>query len=253
MRPLVQCFTIDGDASSAADLNIDVSSLGNASFDFTGGGVEDEWTLASHGLTVGARVQFSAVGTGADEYLVSTDYWVSAVPDANTFQLSATKGGSVLEGSADSAGTWTIVRQSERFWVEGPSSTQTESYVVSRLLFFMEDTGAMSAEGFASGSALSTGLTLTVRSSADAEVFSLTPIAIKTNGGFGIYAYDVQVQSWSTGDEILLSRWSFDKFLPGDGLTLNNGERLAVDIAEDLSFVGTFRITAEGYRTDQTM
>jgi len=66
------------------------------------------WTLSSHGLSVGDRVQFTATGTGADEYSTGTDYWVVTVADANTFQLSTTRGGSVLAGTADSVGTWTL-------------------------------------------------------------------------------------------------------------------------------------------------
>ena len=252
-RPQVQLFSIDGGTTSTTDLNIEVGSLGNASFDFEGGGVDDEWTLNAHGLTVGARCQFSSVGTGAPEFLVSTDYWVAAVPTVNTFTLSASKGGAAVEGTVDSSGTWTIVRQVERFWVEGPTGDQNTSYVVARILLFLQDTGAMAAEEFGAGAALSVGLKFTVRSSADEEVFSLTPTPIKANAQWGQYAYDVTVKTWSTGDEVLLSRWTFAKFLPGDGLSLNNGERLAVEIADDLSGIGTFTLTAEGYRTDLTM
>ena len=79
-----------------------------ATFDVTGGALEDLWTSTAHGLAVGDTVQFRAVGTGAEPYAVDTTYYVVNVNDANTFQLSATSGGAVLEGTGtDSAGTWT--------------------------------------------------------------------------------------------------------------------------------------------------
>lgn len=83
-------------------------SVGDATYDETGGGVEDEWTLASHGLQVGDAVQFTAVGTGATGYAVDTTYYVAEVPGVNTFTLAATLGGSAIEGTDDSVGTWTI-------------------------------------------------------------------------------------------------------------------------------------------------
>ena len=91
-------------------LPVNADTIGDATFDVTEGGVEDEWTLNSHGLKVGNRVKFTAVGTGAEPYAVDTDYWVVNIPDSDTFQLSATKGGSVLEGTGtDSSGTWTLL------------------------------------------------------------------------------------------------------------------------------------------------
>ncbi|NIS14586.1 MAG: DUF5309 domain-containing protein [Thermoplasmata archaeon] len=79
---------------------------GTQSFDFTGGASEDLWTsTVAHGLSVGDEIRFTAL-TNGDPYVTGTSYWVVAVPSSTTYQLSATKGGSVLEGTADgSAGT----------------------------------------------------------------------------------------------------------------------------------------------------
>jgi hypothetical protein len=88
------------------------TSLGNATYDETGGAEEDLWTLATHGLSVGDSVIFTAAGTGATGYAASTRYYVAAVPSANTFTLSDTLGGDAIEGTGDSSGTWTIARYS---------------------------------------------------------------------------------------------------------------------------------------------
>lgn len=87
------------------------SALGNATFDFTGGGVDDEWTLAAHGLMDGDEVQFSAVGSAPTEFIINTPYFV-IYADATTFQLAASKAdaltGTQIQGTADDTGTFTL-------------------------------------------------------------------------------------------------------------------------------------------------
>lgn len=86
------------------------TAVGNCTYDETGGGVEDEWTKATHGLSVDDSVMFTAVGTGATGYAVDTRYFVVSTPDDDTFTLSATLGGSAIAGTGDSAGTWTLAQ-----------------------------------------------------------------------------------------------------------------------------------------------
>ena len=64
---------------------------------FDAGGVDDS-------------VMFTAVGTGATGYAISTRYFVVEVPDDDTFTLSATLGGSAIAGTGDSSGTWTLAQ-----------------------------------------------------------------------------------------------------------------------------------------------
>ena len=100
-------------------------TVGNATFDLTGGGVENEWTLAAHGLVVGDEVRFTVVGTGAEPHLVDQDYYVVNVPDANTFQLSQARNGSVELGTGtDSAGTWTVEDQRAQKFVDQSNAGQ---------------------------------------------------------------------------------------------------------------------------------
>jgi len=249
VKPFFQHLSTNGDGTGLTSLAIDVSSLGNATFVFTGGGVEDEWTLSAHALTVGAKVQFSAVGTGATGASVSTDYWVKTVPTANTFQLSATKGGAVLEGTENSSGTWTIDRQPEDFYLAGPA-TYDDYAVVARIVVFAQDTGAMDAGGYGNGSALSNGITLKVTTADGTELIDLTPTPITTNGMWAAYCYDTQVQSWGTGDEILMARWTFTKSY-GPGLELNHDSRLVATVNDDMTHLVNHLITAEGYRTNE--
>lgn len=96
-------------------IDVDATTIGAATYDETGGGVEDEWTTGSaHGLSVGDPVRFSAAGGGASGYGAGIVYWVAAVPSTTTLTLSATEGGSAIAGTADSTGTWTL-QDIERF------------------------------------------------------------------------------------------------------------------------------------------
>jgi len=84
-------------------------------FDFTGGASEDLWTSSTaHGLVVDDALNFTTDGGGAPEYAVDTRYWVVAVPSTTTLQLSATKGGAVLAGTADSSGNWAAEQLDKR-------------------------------------------------------------------------------------------------------------------------------------------
>lgn len=60
-------------------------------------GANNVITLTAHGLTVGQRVKFAAGGGSLPSGITAnTWYFVRTVPDANTFTLTATVGGSVL-------------------------------------------------------------------------------------------------------------------------------------------------------------
>lgn len=87
--------------------NIIGTVVGAAVFVFTGGSIEDEWTDASHGYLDGDKVIFSAVGTGAPEFLINTAYYI-VNKQTNIFNLALTSSGDPIEGTVDSSGTWTL-------------------------------------------------------------------------------------------------------------------------------------------------
>jgi hypothetical protein len=70
----------------------------------------DIWTSTAHGLLVDQKVRLTnsggALPTG---FLPFTDYWVIAANlAANTFQLSASKGGATVNATTDGTGTHTV-------------------------------------------------------------------------------------------------------------------------------------------------
>lgn len=88
---------------------IDVTATQAAVGDATFAAATDLWTKTAHGLTDGVSVSFTAVGTGATGFVISTPYFV-VTATANTFQLAATSGGAAILSAADSVGTWTLVK-----------------------------------------------------------------------------------------------------------------------------------------------
>lgn len=249
VTPYVQLFSIDGTVGSSTNIAIKVGELGNATYDETGGTAEDLWTLASHGLTVGSRVQFSAVGTGATGYTVApTDYYVVAVFGANEFQLSATKGGSPVEGTDDSAGVWTVVRMAEDFYVQ---QTGAGAYHIARLIFEIIDDG-IEATKFGALTALTNGVVVNWQDSSDSLYATFTPDSIKQTSDFGKYAFDLTVSSFSPGasaTDVMLSRFTLSRFLPGE-LVLESGDKLALNVNDDLTGITSFTVTAEGWIDD---
>lgn len=73
----------------------------------------------SHGLSVGNTVCFGNSGLPAG-IVVSQQYFVSNVIDANNFNISATSGGASINASATTSGSWTIA-QMPRLAINGGS------------------------------------------------------------------------------------------------------------------------------------
>lgn len=68
----------------------------------------DTLTKAAHGLVVGQLVQFVS-GTGFTGLVAGTNYFVVATPTADTFKVSATKGGTALTPGTSSVGVFAPV------------------------------------------------------------------------------------------------------------------------------------------------
>ena len=66
------------------------------------------FTLTAHGLEVGDAVEFTTTTTLPDPLVAGTSYYVITVPTANTFTISATKGGVVLDITDTGIGTHTV-------------------------------------------------------------------------------------------------------------------------------------------------
>ncbi|TPK14167.1 hypothetical protein [Mesorhizobium sp. B2-5-11] len=64
-------------------------------------------TWTAHGLVAGTKVKFSTTGALPTGLVAGTEYLVKAVPDADTFTLSATKGGTEITTTGTQSGVHT--------------------------------------------------------------------------------------------------------------------------------------------------
>lgn len=118
-----------------------VASLGSVTVgDATFVASTDTWTSASHGLAVGDSVRFTAVGTSDSGVGLDVTYWVVAAT-TNTFQLSFTPGGSVIDGTEDSVGTFTVEDRRAQGFLDG-STTATKAWLFAEVIRKRYDVGA---------------------------------------------------------------------------------------------------------------
>jgi hypothetical protein len=139
------------------------------------------------------------------------------------------------------------------FILQCPAAGQ-DRYVLHRLIAYIRDTGAIDATGFGNGAALTNGILLRVidgNTSPEAVLLDLTDgEPIKQNGHWSRHCYDVQAQTWGTGDEFLSARWTFAK--AGSPLVLEPGHKLVATMQDDLSGLNEFTLTVQGFTTKNT-
>ena len=127
-------------------------------------------------------------------------------------------------------------------------SAQTENYdLVSRILVFVQDSGAFDAEKYGNNIDLTNGIDIKVVDSEDNLLMQVTPAPIKTSGDWAALCHDVVYQEFGTGDKFLTARWTFSKFASDDGLRLNVGDRLVVTVNDLMTGLVHHRITAQGH------
>jgi hypothetical protein len=99
------------------------SSMGTATITIASPGVV---SFTAHGLDVTDPVQFTTTGALPTGLSINTTYYVKTVVDANSFTLSATAGGSVINTSGTQSGTHTLYKFNASFLTNG--STQPVVY-----------------------------------------------------------------------------------------------------------------------------
>lgn len=106
-----QLMELHGNISKFLRFNTAINaSLTPAAKTATIANATDIWTSAAHGFTVDQKVRLTNSGGALPAgFLAFTDYWVIAGNlAANTFQLSATKGGATVNATGDGTGTHTV-------------------------------------------------------------------------------------------------------------------------------------------------
>ena len=119
-----------------------------------------------------------------------------------------------------------------------------DKFYVHRALLCLEDGTGFRAEHFGSlGAALTNGCEFEyVREGTTYDL--LDGVKVKTNHDFGRYNYDVDLKTWGAGDDVLLARWSFDRF--GGPLLLEGSDSLIWRINDDLTGLTEATIVIQG-------
>jgi len=133
----------------------------------------------------------------------------------------------------------------EIFYIQ-PGAAQV--FRLARMIVSIEDTSGMAARDYGN---ITNGLTngVQVRNQNDSgTLVDLTDgLPVQDNSSWGQFCYDVDLKTWSTGNELLVVRWTFSKF--GQFVRLNgaNNERLEVVLNDNLSGLVRHYFLVQGY------
>lgn len=124
----------------------------------------------------------------------------------------------------------------------------TKTMHVGRILISYEDTTSMQAQEYGNfGVALTNGIEVETRDDNDSVFSDLTDgIPIKTNAQWAQLCYDVDVKSWGAGNELLVVRWTFERYGTTTPVTLEPGHKLVVKLNDDFTGLITQYFIAEG-------
>ena len=235
--------------------NIAVLDTNNATF----ATATSLWTDTAHGYLLGLKIQFSAVGTGATGFLITTDYYVTDV-SANAFGLATTLAnaiaGTKITAVDNSAGTWTVEVQSGQILRAGPPAG--EIWEIFRMMIRLEDGAAQfNADKYGAVNALTNGVQIQIGQSDDTVLHYLTGEAedgtaqhsLKSNmDWFGAH-YNIKEATFGSGNDAIVGRWSFwkgEKDQRGLILYGYRGDEFQVVINDDLSGLVKHEFHIEG-------
>jgi hypothetical protein len=131
-----------------------------------------------------------------------------------------------------------------QFYIE-PAAGQ--NFEIGLLIIEVEDGQGMAATDYGNIAALTNGIKLQKRTGASTIDYELTAgESVKTNADWAGFAYDADVKSWSSGDEVLVVRWTFTATGGHVELDGDLNERLVMLLADDMTGLVHHRFLAQG-------
>ena len=128
----------------------------------------------------------------------------------------------------------------------------TETIYLSRMLVTIEDTSGFSAADYGNiTSGLSNGVQVRVQDEDGTAVDLTAGSPITSNAEWGTFCYDVALKTWSTGNEFLLVRWTFEKSGTPIKLDGRKSARLEVLLDDDLQGLVAHKFLVQGRYGDQ--
>jgi len=127
-------------------------------------------------------------------------------------------------------------------------NNNTYNLYVYRLIITVADTGAFDTDFYGNSGVLTNGYEIIHRNSTNGIVHHLTDpdLNIRTNRDIASYMYDIRIDSFGTGDEILTARWSFDR--AGVPIVLEPGSMIEVVLTDSYTFLTGHLFNLQGSR-----
>lgn len=118
---------------------------------------------------------------------------------------------------------------------------------IARIITSLRDGGAFDSGGWGNNSSpLTNGMELKWKR--DGVLYNLTKEPIRSHYDLASYSYDIDHQSFGSGDEFLTNRFTFTK--AGQYLTLDGdlGDELQVIVNDNIDYLVDQRVSAQGYQ-----
>ena len=119
-----------------------------------------------------------------------------------------------------------------------------ETILISRVMFYIEDTGNFDADEWGNGITLTNGVQMKRKKNGVTTSFGA---ACKTTGDLAGMMYDINHFAFGIGNEIVCGRLTFTKFGQFMRLSGNAGDEFQIVIQDDLTGLVNQRVTAQGY------
>ena len=115
------------------------------------------------------------------------------------------------------------------------------------MIVFIQDTGAFDSDKYGNGIALANGIQVRVQDDSETISDMTNDLPIKTNTHWARMCYDIDLNTFGVGDEVMVVRWTFNKagqFIRLDG---SQNERLEVVLNDDFSALVDHTFLIQGY------
>ena len=153
------------------------------------------------------------------------------------FQLMSTNGDGT--GTTNAIGDYSAGTD---FYIT-PGSTQR--YAIFRMLVFIEDTQALSADEYGNLAALANGVRVVLRDKNDAEIIDLTAgVTIKNNAQWAQVCHDSKQSDYGSGNNFVSVRWTFAK--AGSPIFVQEHEKLVVELSDNFTGLVTHTFIVQG-------
>jgi len=162
--------------------------------------------------------------------------------------MKAIKHNQVLSTGGDGSGTSDFIGSYDVVPVEGLLIAPTGyTYNVHRLIVSVGDANGMTGAEYGNlGAALTNGIALKVETRAGATEISdlMSGHSVKTNGEWGALCYDVDIKGWGVGVDLLVARFSFNRF--GSPITLRGDDQMSIVFSDDFAGLDSHHFNFQG-------